>query len=214
MRYDIERLQKYGFQKKDDQFELMVMLDERMALNLMIHDQQLTYQCIDQDTQEEYMLIHQMQIHGKYVDGLREKLQDILDQINLTCQIHQKAEILEWVKEKYEIIPSFPFGQEYDVLIEPKSNKMFAFFAKVKGSYFHQDVPFVETMTFKNTKQRVKVLLEQPKIYPGYHMHKATWITILLDETLKNDRIFSLLEESYDCVLNTKKLKEIFLKKF
>lgn len=41
-------------------------------------------------------------------------------------------------------------------------------------------------------------------IYPGYHMNKYNWITIILDESVKTEEIFGLIEKSYEI---TEKLK-------
>lgn len=44
----------------------------------------------------------------------------------------------------------------------------------------------------------------QPNIYPGYHMNKNNWITIVLDNSLKTEEIFSLIEKSYQIAENLK----------
>ncbi len=40
----------------------------------------------------------------------------------------------------------------------------------------------------------------QPGILPGYHMNKASWITIVLDGTVDLEQIGILLDISYDMV--------------
>lgn len=41
-------------------------------------------------------------------------------------------------------------------------------------------------------------------ILPGYHMNKASWITILLDGTVPEEEIFSLLDMSFELTKNGK----------
>jgi predicted DNA-binding protein (MmcQ/YjbR family) len=40
-----------------------------------------------------------------------------------------------------------------------------------------------------------------PTILPGYHMNKRHWNTLILDGSLPNDLIFSLVDDSYDLVV-------------
>ena len=35
-------------------------------------------------------------------------------------------------------------------------------------------------------------------IFPGYHMNKKNWITIILDDSLKDEEVFELIKESYE----------------
>jgi len=42
-----------------------------------------------------------------------------------------------------------------------------------------------------------------PSIIPGYHMNKKHWNTVMLDGSLPNDLIISMLDDSYDLVFNS-----------
>ncbi len=48
-------------------------------------------------------------------------------------------------------------------------------------------------------------LLSEPGFLPAYHMSKSTWITVLLDGSVPDDKIFFLLELSYDSVAPKRK---------
>ena len=41
------------------------------------------------------------------------------------------------------------------------------------------------------------VLLRQQGIYPAFHMNKANWLTVVLNDTVPDDTIDSLIEESF-----------------
>ncbi len=51
---------------------------------------------------------------------------------------------------------------------------------------------------------------EYPDIIPGYHMNKKHWNTVYLERELPDAMIKSLIDHSYDLVVNklTKKMKE------
>lgn len=40
-----------------------------------------------------------------------------------------------------------------------------------------------------------------PSILPGYHMNKRHWNTLVLDESLPDDLILSLIDDSYELVV-------------
>lgn len=39
---------------------------------------------------------------------------------------------------------------------------------------------------------------QEPGIYPGYHMNKANWITVVLDGTVEDEKIKFMIDMSYD----------------
>jgi predicted DNA-binding protein (MmcQ/YjbR family) len=57
-------------------------------------------------------------------------------------------------------------------------------------------------MNLKCLPEKAVILREQfPAIIPGYHMNKRHWNTVVLDGTLQDDFIFSLIDESYELVV-------------
>lgn len=49
---------------------------------------------------------------------------------------------------------------------------------------------------------------ETPGIYPGYHMNKNSWITIILDGSVKNEQLFTLIDHSYQLSAKATKNKD------
>ena len=57
-------------------------------------------------------------------------------------------------------------------------------------------------INLKCLPEKAEILREQfPSILPGYHMNKRHWNTLVLDGSLPDDLIFSLVDESYALVL-------------
>ena len=50
-------------------------------------------------------------------------------------------------------------------------------------------------------------LLTEPGFLPAYHMNKTNWISVLLDETVPDEKIFPLLDLSYDSVAPKRRKK-------
>lgn len=45
--------------------------------------------------------------------------------------------------------------------------------------------------------ENVSTLVDNKTIFPGYHMNKKHWITIVLDYSIPNEKLFNLIDESY-----------------
>ena len=56
----------------------------------------------------------------------------------------------------------------------------------------------IEIIDLRAQTDDIPLLLKSRKIYPGYHMNKKHWITIVLDDSLPVMEIYKLLDESYE----------------
>ena len=110
-----------------------------------------------------------------------------------------KEQIFAYVREQYGVEPDYPFSvaPEYPVLRHIGSRKWFALL---------MDVPR-DRLGLKGT-ERVDVinlkcdtmsgaLRMQSGILPAYHMHRDSWITVLLDGTVPPEEIYPLIDLSY-----------------
>ncbi|MBR3153114.1 MAG: MmcQ/YjbR family DNA-binding protein, partial [Clostridia bacterium] len=48
-------------------------------------------------------------------------------------------------------------------------------------------------------------IIDNKKIFPGYHMNKKSWITIKLDNSVETEEIIHLIDNSYELSLGKKK---------
>jgi predicted DNA-binding protein (MmcQ/YjbR family) len=86
----------------------------------------------------------------------------------------------------------FPFGE--DTLVVKAGGRIFAL--------FNLDGP--PTINLKCDPDKALELREiYPSIIPGYHMNKKHWNTILLDGSLPNPLILSMISHSYDLVFSS-----------
>lgn len=89
---------------------------------------------------------------------------------------------------------SYPFGP--DTLVFKVGNKMFALLAE-------DEEPL--TMNLKCDPDEALALRgAHPKsIYPGYHMDKRHWNTVVLDGSLKDELVLEMIDQSYDLVFKS-----------
>lgn len=55
----------------------------------------------------------------------------------------------------------------------------------------------IEVINVKLKADKIATLLSKPGFYPAYHMSKKNWITISLDNTLKDEEIMNYIIESH-----------------
>lgn len=86
----------------------------------------------------------------------------------------------------------FPFGPQAMVF-------------KVKGKMFAL-ISWGERPLRMNLKCDPEWALHLREIYaavqPGYHMNKRHWNSIIIDDTLPEEEVFSMMNDSYDLVVN------------
>ncbi len=87
--------------------------------------------------------------------------------------------------------PTYPFGPQ--PLVVKVGGKMFALLSE--DATPHQ-------LSLKCDPYHADMLREaHPAITPGYHLNKRHWITIALDDSVPDDLLQSLIDESYALVL-------------
>lgn len=90
---------------------------------------------------------------------------------------------------------------DYAVFRHPGSRKWYAITmlvpARVLGLEGEQ---IMEIMNLKCGHVLLGPLLNEAGFLPAYHMSKTNWVSVLLDGTVPDEKLFSLLEISYDSV--------------
>jgi predicted DNA-binding protein (MmcQ/YjbR family) len=62
----------------------------------------------------------------------------------------------------------------------------------------------VSVLNLKNIPEMIGGLRMKTGILPAYHMNKEHWITVLLDGTVAKQKIFDLIDISYDLTNKTR----------
>ena len=112
-----------------------------------------------------------------------------------------RDKILRWAAEQYGTEPERLWAAYPDcaVLRRADSGKWYALAADVQRRKLGLDGEGrVDILNVKCDSRMIGSLLSQPGFRPAYHMSRNSWITILLDGTVKPEQIFPLLEMSYE----------------
>ena len=122
--------------------------------------------------------------------------------------MEQQQRIMRYIKERYgdeaeHLWAKYP---DYAVFRHSGSQKWYAAFLVVPRNKLGLDgTEAAPVLDVKCSPLMIGALLSEGGFLPAYHMNKSTWISILLDDSVPDDKICSLLELSYDSVAPKRK---------
>ena len=125
--------------------------------------------------------------------------------MNLTSDNHILNKVVEYVQTKYQAKIDFPWYKYPDYfVIRNKNNKWFGIVMKVPYKKFNLNKEdLVDVLNVKIDDHGLyDIVVDNKTIFPGYHMAKHKWISILLDGSVDIKKIFKLIDESYIVVYN------------
>ena len=121
--------------------------------------------------------------------------------------------VFDYIRKKYKVLPEYPW-QKYDnntVFRHPDNKKWFALVMGVQriklgiaGDAYVDVVNLkIEDMFYRD------LIIREDGIMPAYHMNRKHWITVLLDGTVTDDRVFELIDMSFLATASAKKKEKI-----
>ena len=122
----------------------------------------------------------------------------------------QRERIELYIQERFSAEAEHLWAQypDYSVFRHPASKKWFGIIMDIARARLGLDGDgTVDILDVKCSPLMIGSLLTEPGFLPAYHMNKDSWITILLDDSLPDERIYPLLELSYDAVAPKRKKK-------
>lgn len=110
-----------------------------------------------------------------------------------------KEQIFAYVREQYGVDPDYPFSTapEYPVLRHTGNRKWFALLMDVPRRKLGLDGDEPVDVINLKCDAMAGALRQQTGILPAYHMHRDSWITVLLDGTVPVEDILPLIDLSF-----------------
>ncbi|MBR2289769.1 MAG: MGMT family protein, partial [Clostridia bacterium] len=168
---------------------------------------------IDLFGEEEYVLVDIEDAQGEFVGKVRASYETVLEDIVEKCtnpnvfKQSQTKEMMEYVREQYHDELEF-LWEKFDnnaIWRNSKNQKWYGALLTVKedrlGGGKEKEI---EILDLRYQKEEIDSIIDNQKIFPGYHMNKKSWITVKLDYSLENSEIEKLIDNSYDLSIGTK----------
>ena len=202
----------YGFHKANKTYILeKPFLDGDFKTVLSVTPKgQVTGKVIDTITQDEYYQLRQETATGPYVNRVRSAYRSLLTDIADSCcsdvlfASSQANRLTQAILDHFQVKPDFPWEhssryQSYGAFRHTSNRKWFALIMNVKREVLDKDgnTSLIDILNVKIPPAQGDELRQIPGIYPAYHMNHKTWISVVLDETLPDEKILELIDTSY-----------------
>ena len=202
-------LLKYGFKKENNiyKYETTFFNNDFKAIIRVGDNGIVSGKVIDLQVDEEYTNIR-TEMSGEFVNNVRNSYKKILIDIKEKCFetnyfiFDQSNRINKYIKEKYNNDPEFLWDKSPGCAVYRNeiNNKWYGLITNVDYSKLDNKSGEVEILNIKLDEDKIQKLLKQKVFYKAYHMNKTDWISIILNDTLKDDEIISLIDESYNLI--------------
>ena len=119
-----------------------------------------------------------------------------------------REEIFKYAKEKFGTNPEYLWTKfpNYAVLRNSENSKWYAIIMNIPKRHLGlKGEEYIDILDVKCDPILIGSLLSNKGYFPGYHMNKANWITLLLDGAVPKDDVFNLIDLSYELTANKKK---------
>ena len=205
---NFEKLKDFGFEKINNNYLFETELDEiQMRLCVSVAENgEVGTKVFDISSGDEYTLYKVPSAVGAFVGQVREEVSGVLLRISEDCfeeeifKTDGAKAVIAYIKEKY--------GDEFEYLWEKfpdnavvrrKDNKKwYAALLTVKNEKLGlESGEILEILDIRADSEDIRLLTDNEKIYPGYHMNKKHWITVILNGTVSDREVFELIDKSY-----------------
>ena len=119
----------------------------------------------------------------------------------------------DYIKKKYKVLPEYPWKRygSSAVFRHTDNKKWFALAAGVQGDKVGlTGTDYVDVINLKVDDLLFRdMLIRENGITPAYHMNKLHWISVLLDGTVPEKRVYDLIDMSYLATASAKKKEKI-----
>ena len=160
---------------------------------------------IETENREEYVL-YKTDSQGAFVGDVRKAIEAVLSDIAEKCydvnvfKAKQSSILIEYVHKTYGDTLEFLWEKSPNNAIwrRKDSQKWYAAILTVQKSKL--GIPsdeVVEIMDLRGEPEGLEKLIDHQRYYPGWHMNKKHWFTIILDGSVSMDEICSRLNKSY-----------------
>lgn len=208
----LDRLIPYGFVMADGEYHFSKdILEGQFRLFVSIRkDGRVDTKTFDTASNEEYVLHRVSGAAGSFVGSVREAYESVMLDIAEKCfemNIFKSAQAQAVIAHVREV-----YGDELEYLWEKfpnnavwrrKDNKKWygALLTVSKRKLGIKSDEIVEIIDLRAEPESIDKLVDNERFYPGWHMNKKNWYTMILDDSVQLDEIYFRIDESYRLAL-------------
>lgn len=197
----------FGFGKSGNDYNYETdILDGQFRLRITISSiGSVDTSLFEKETGEEYIL-YKTKAVGAFVGNVRKAVETALIEVSECCydteifKSPQAKEVIRYVQEKYGDELEFLWKKFSDNAVwRRKDNEKWygAILTVARNKLGLDSNEVVEIIDLKIQPEKMEALLANGNYYPGWHMNKKSWFTIILDGSVATEEIHKRIDESY-----------------
>lgn len=203
-----EKLKVYGFFEQDGEYKFITeILNGEFLLEITLDENgKPNTKLTEKQGGEEYIL-YKTKATGNFVGNIRSEIGRKLSEIAEKCfdtaifKNGQTIKLLHYALEKYGAKPEFLWEKFSDnaVLRRKDTGKWFAVLLTVSRRKLGLDSDeTAEIVDLRTSHENIPELIDGKKFFPGWHMNKKHWFTIILDGSVSFEEICKRIDESWE----------------
>ncbi len=205
--FNTEKALCFGFERKGKEYIFKTdILDNSFLLQINVSsDGAVDTKLIEKSIDEEYTL-YKTEAVGAFVGAVREAVKNVLINVSDECfdvdifKSAQTKEIIRYVREKYGDELEFLWKKSPDNAIWRRKDTVKWYGALLtipKSKLGISSEEKAEILNLHVRPENMEELLLKDNYYPGWHMNKKRWYTVILDNSLPTEEICKGIDESY-----------------
>lgn len=206
--FNKKKLLEFGFKESenslifsakifDAQFDLIIIVKEMKTIETKL---------IDSASKEAYTLHLLKGANGKFIGNIRNEYEKFLNKVADNCcdDIYfnsiQANRITEWIKQKYNSSPEFLWDKfpRCAVFRNYDTRKWYGLITDIDYSKLDKNQSGqIDVLNIKVDKDDIQSYLKLKGCYPAYHMNKRSWLSVVLDDSVADEALKTLIDRSY-----------------
>lgn len=205
-RVNAAKLLSYGFCKGEKYIYSTCIMNDSFALSVIIDKNGSVDTCLtEKDTGEPYEL-YKTNAEGAYIGEVRREIEAVLRDVSEKCfdssvfKQKQTLMLIDCVRRKYGDELEFLWEKFSDNAIWRRADnkKWYAVVLTIKKSKLGlKSEDTVEVIDLRIEPEKMAELIDCERYFPGWHMNKKHWYTIILDGSVSLEELCLRVGDSY-----------------
>lgn len=201
---DLNKFLEYGFKLENNKYCYSKNILDNFRVEIICDDYNLIGKIYDLKMNDEYTNFRNANC-GKFANKIKEEYIKVLEDIRVKCcdisyfESNQANRICDYIINKYDDYPEFMWDKYpgYGVFRNKVNNKWYAVILNINKNKFCMEDKEVEIINLKVNPSNIENFLKRNGYFEGYHMNKKNWISIILDDNIKDSEIIQLVNDAY-----------------
>lgn len=203
-----EKLETFGFFFDGEKYTYKkdVLSNKFSIIISILQNNEISSSVYDNINDEEFTLVDVKNATGSFIGEVKIIYEELINSFIESCTTlaiyknPQTLRVIEFIKDKYNSDLEYLWADSPGAIWRHKdTTKWFGLLQLVPLNRFKiENNKIEEVLNLKYRKEEISNIIDYKCVFPGFHMNKKSWISIILDDRLEDIVIFNLIENSFN----------------